>query len=66
MMLQFDDILLIFVELNHQPEEKHSLSCSHNPCKKSKKTPVVGPNGYWVWDPYDPGPQKIVQVQAPG
>ena len=44
-MLQFDDILLLFVELNHQPVEKHPLYCSHDLCKNKNKTRAWEPIG---------------------
>ena len=52
MMLRFDDILLIFVELYRQPEEKHPLWCSHYVSKNWNKNSGVGPaKKVRVWDP---------------
>ena len=42
-MLQVDDYLLLSVELNHQPEGKHPLWCSHNMCKNKNNNLDVGP-----------------------
>ena len=53
MMLRFDDILLIFVELYRQPEEKHPLWCSHYVSKNWNKNSGVGP-------------AKKVRVRDPG
>ena len=62
-MLKVDDIRFLFVELNHQPEEKHSLWFRNNMCIKLNKTQVWYLMGLGCWTQ---GPERKLWMQDPG